>query len=162
MPDEELTVAAPAAQLIVHPLTGEALELLAPTDVIAEAIDAAKEDTQRLATYKRALQDEILRRMDHDRTYTAHLRGFKITGDGPRAPTYDGERLHRALKPLVAGGLISERALTAAVETVTEYKVKVNGVKALLKGADEALVAAVEGAQEQNLKPRGVRVSREG
>lgn len=151
-------MSAPGTDLIVHPLTGEALELRAPTTDLAAAIDQAKEMEGALREYKRAIADEILRRMDHEGTWTARLGPYKVTGDGPRQPTYDGERLRSALERLVQVGRISERAMEKAVELVTDYKVKKAGINALLKlGPDVA--AAVRGAEEQNLKPRGVRVS---
>lgn len=154
----------PSTDVIVHPRTGEALALTeAPTDWLAQIIDTVKEREDELRSLKRTIADEILRRMDHERTYTAHLPGgLKLTGDGPRGDEYDGERLHAQLRVLVDEGVIGEIALRKAVETTTEYKVRANGVKALLKGSDERIVAAVKAAAKQNLKPRSVRVSRDG
>jgi hypothetical protein len=151
----------PASPVIVNPATGEALSLRDPTNVLADALTAARELEIRLGGFKRDLQDEILRRMDHERTYTAHLPGrLKLTGDGPRKPDYDGERLYKALEPLVPA-VISSRARDNAVETTTAYKVKKAGINALLKVEDDRVIAAVKGAEVQNTKPRGVRVTPE-
>lgn len=157
-------VQATSAGLVINPRTGEALALAeAPTDELADIIDAIKEREDELRSFKRLVADEILRRMDHERTYTAHLPGgLKLTGDGPRGDEYDGERLHTQLRVLVDEGVIGEIALRKAVETTTAYRVRVGGVRALLKGSDERIVAAVSAAAKQNLKPRGVRVSRDG
>lgn len=145
---------------LVNPATGGVVTLAGPTDLIVEAIDECKDIEGRLRTFKRALADEILRRMDHEGTWTARLGDFKVSGDGPRGPEYDGQRLVKALDDLVMRGLISKRAADKAVEAVTTYKVKRAGVNALLKlGPD--VVAAIESAAEQNLKPRQVRVTRE-
>lgn len=154
----------PSTAVIVHPRTGETLAVAeAPTGQLAEILDAIKERESELQSFKRLIADEILHRMDHERTYTAHLPGgLKLTGDGPRGDEYDGERLHAQLRTLVEEGVIGEVALRKAVSTTTEYKVRVSGVKALLKGNDERIVAAVQAAAKQNLKPRSVRVSRDG
>jgi hypothetical protein len=149
-------------QIIVNPATGEALSLRDPTDVLAGAIAAVRELEVQLHGFKRDLQDEILRRMDHERTYTAHLPGrLKLTGDGPRTPDYDGKRLAVELTRLVNDGVIGLVAMQKAVEEVVDYKVKKAGITALLKVEDERVAAAVKSAEIQNTKPRGVRVTPE-
>lgn len=149
---QEITVANPA--------TGVVVELAGPTDMLAAAIDECRDIENRLRDFKRMIADEILRRMDHEGTWTARVGHFKVSGDGPRGDTYDGERLWKALEPLVADDRIAVAARLKAVEPETTYKVKKAGVNALLKLGPE-VVEAVKSAAEQNLKPRGVRVSRE-
>lgn len=151
-------VAAPA--VVANPATGIVVELAGPTDQLAAAIDECRDMEEALRAYKRTLADEILRRMDHEGTWTARVGRYKVEGDGPRADTYDGERLWKALEPLVSGGSIAGAARLKAVEPETVYKVKKAGVNALLKLGPE-VVEAVRSAAEQNLKPRAVRVKPE-
>lgn len=148
-----------APALVVNPATGEALDLTVATNLLGMAIEDAKAMEAALRSYKREIADELLRRMDRETTYTYRGGGLKITGDGPREPDYDGDKLHEALKPHVAAGTISREASEAAAKPT--FKPMKGGIKKLVKlGGDVA--AAVKTAEVPNNKPRGVSVSPDG
>lgn len=149
-----------AVVTIANPLTGETLDLHAPTDQLAAAIDAVKEQKSRLDEFASTIKREILERMDHEAAYTYRGGGFKVTGDGPRQPGYDGEKLYEALAPLVKAGEIGKEAMKRAVEMIPTYKVKKVGINALAKLGRADVTAALAAAEVPNEKPRAVSVSR--
>lgn len=145
---------------LVNPATGEVVLLNAPTNEIAAAVDATRELEGRLREFKGRLNAELLDRMDKAATWTARGGGYKVSGDGPRQPNYDGPKLAAALRPLVEAGVIEKAAMLKAVEPAVEWKAKKAGINALLK-LGEKVVAAVKSAEVENTKPRQVRVSPE-
>lgn len=156
----EVAVANAQVPAVAHPATGEIIALDSPTDLLAAALLDSKDLVARAQSYSRAIKDELLRRMDYERTYTAHLRGLKVEGDGERAPDYDGEKLWKGLAELVPE-VISLGALENAVERSRTYKAKKRGISKLLMATDERVLAAVEAARVENTKARDVRVTRE-
>lgn len=152
--DHEAVVSIP------NPLTGEVLDLHASTDLLAAALDAVKEQKSRLDEFASIVKAELLARMDHEATYSFTGRGFKVSGDGPRQPNYDGETLYGALAPLVRAGELGKAAFDKAVEMTPTYKAKKNGINALKKLPNEAVQAALASAEIPNESPRQVRVSR--
>ncbi len=166
MPDARMPAASTEVALreprpLVHPTTGEVLDLAnAATDALAAALTDCRALEDDLRVYKRNVSDEVLRRMDHARTYTAHLPGLKLTGDGPLSPEYNGTVLWDALTALAREGALSNEAVLKAVKRETVYTPMKGGVKALLKVPDERVAAAVKAAEIPNHKQRAVRVSR--
>lgn len=144
-----------------NPLTGELVDFNGPTDQLALALDAIKEQKSQLDSFASDLRKEVLQRMDHEATYTYRGGGLKLSGDGPRAPDYDGERLYSELRPLVARDVIGADAMRKAVETDVVYKPLKRGITALAKLPIPEVQAALKAAEVQNDKPRSVRVSRE-
>lgn len=160
-PSTDVAVPQPAEVVgYLNPITGQLLAPDAPTDAIAEELEWVREQVADLQSYARALKHEVLGRMDHERTYTARLpRRLTLTGDGPRKPDYDGERLYAALVALVPD-VIGQSALDKAVKRETAYRPMKGGITALLKVDDERVAAAVKAAEVPNNKPRNVQVKR--
>lgn len=157
----EVALANAGTPAVVHPITGEVLDLDSPTDILAAALSRAKEQGAGLQAFTRAIKDELLHRMDYEHCYTVHAIGVgKVAGDGKRPPDHDGTRLLAALLPLVPD-VLSMRAVEAAVERVTTYKPRKAGINALLKSTDERVIEAVRSAEMPNTKPRDVRVTPE-
>lgn len=157
MPEQEVEVRLP--EQLLNPVTGAVIARLAPTDVLAAAIDEIKEMEGALRSHKRDIADEILRRMDHEATYTAHLGRYKVTGDSRSRTEVDGAALHAGLAPLVEHGIISQRALDAAVKTETAYKVQRAGVNALKRLSNPQIDAVIAKASSPSTKARQVNVT---
>ena len=155
----EIADRTPADKVIVHPATGESLNLrLTATDNLARALVEVRDLEDELRTFKRDISDEILVRMDHEATYTVGLPGgSKLRGDGPTTDDYDGAKLYDGLRPLLRAGTIGPVALGKAVKRETTYKAMKRGVAALLKLGNEDVTAAVQAARKPG-KTRGVRV----
>ncbi len=160
-PSQELEVVrTDPSQGVVHPVTGEMLDLSDTTDILAGALDDVRNLEGDLRDFKSALTRELLRRMDYHHTHTAILRGFgKVSGDAPRKPDYNAKVLREGLQPLVPA-VLPQEAVDAAVERVTDWKVRKAGVNALLRVPDRRVLAAVQAAEVPSTKPRAVRVER--
>jgi hypothetical protein len=99
--------------------TGEALVPAEMTDAqLAEALDDARLFEQsQLRAFKRALQDEVLRRMDlagaqgARGAWTIHDGEWKLTGDSPDRSDYEVEELRAVLHSLADAGLIDSSAI---------------------------------------------------
>lgn len=146
-------------QYIVNPASGELVARDAPTNDLGAQLDAVRELEGRLRTFKRAVSDEILGRMDKEGLYTYRLGGFKITGKAPPGPKYDGEVLHRELTRLVEQDVITPQARDRAVSIATVYEPHAAGIKALAKL--EACAPAIKAAALPNNDARNVSVSKE-
>jgi hypothetical protein len=160
MSELERQAAAASLPTVVNPATGEIVLLEGPTDALAAEIAEARELRSRLDAFVSDLSAELLRRMDHEATYTARVGGWTVKGDAPLSPDYDGRRLFHELSELERAGVIGERAREGAVERAEEFKAKKRGINALLKSPDERVQAALARARKEPTKSRRVTVTR--
>jgi hypothetical protein len=145
---------------VPHPVTGEVLQLDAPTADLAQALDELKELTSRIREVRERIDEELLRRMDAKARWTVREGGFKVTAPSP-APRaeWDGAELSVVLAELRGLDLIDYDAAQAALETEVTYKPKARGLNALLKLGGE--VAERVGACRSEVEPtRRVTVKR--
>ena len=132
-------------ELVIHPFTGEVLDLDSPTEHLARWLQEQRDQEQVLREEKNRVQRELLRRMDLEANYTLRAGEFEIKGDGPQTPLeYDGQGLREALDDYVKAGFISRSAVDRAVEPVTAYKVKAAGVNALRKLEGSTIPAVID------------------
>lgn len=160
-PGHELEPAAAPVPEVVDPISGELVALTAPTDQLADVIDSIRQVEERFKSEKRAIGDELIRRMDAEATWTHRAGGYKITAPSPKPKDeWDGERLHAVLVEYVEADVISVRAAGEAVEQETVYKPRVAGINKLLKlGGD--LAEAILACRTQVPPDRRVRVTPE-
>lgn len=126
------------AEIVVHPSTGEVLDLGAPTEQLARWLVEARELDEAMRSEKRRVVAELLSRMDREARYTLRIGDLELKGDGPEPPTeYDAQELREALTEFVDGDVISQEALDRAVEPVVTFKPRANGLKALLRQGGE-------------------------
>lgn len=119
------------------PVTGEVLTLASPDADLAQYMADIRELESQIREHKALINRELLARLDKRRNWTLHLEGglkLSAPSDEP-GEEWDGAGLHEALCRLTDEELITEEAVDAAVEIVTEYKVKKAGVNALRKNA---------------------------
>lgn len=151
---------APVEYALV-PWTGELVALANATDEqLAELLEQAREIEQdALRQLKRAVQEEILSRMDREACWTVHAGRVTLTGDSPNRSDWDVERLRKTLRSLTRSGAISSAAATKAVRRKVVYEASVSGVNALLK-LGGTVAERLEECRVPSSRPRGVRVSR--
>lgn len=151
------------AEVVVHPRTGEIVEIIraTPTTVLAELRDAIVEwERSDIAGWKRAIDAEIRARLDHESVRSAEIGKWKVTVPAPTKTAWDGERAYKAARELVRDGLISETAAGRAVERVVEYKPKHAELKKLAEHADERVRAAIGGCRTTvDVDPKDRRVT---
>lgn len=119
---------------LVHPATGEILDLAAPAWELGRTIDEIRDIESRLREIKAEINAEFHRRMDRDRSWTIHTPDFDLVGrsDQPER-VWDIEQLQALLATLENEGVISREAALAAVQPRIEYKVLHRGIEALRK-----------------------------
>lgn len=145
-------------QEIIHPATAEIIPLDGPTDQLAEALLNIRNLEADLRSVKQQIGDELHRRMDREGKWTVHLPDMDVTGQAPSRVEYDAEGLAFRLQALVNRGVITEAAQVAAVEPHTSWKVRKQGVNALLKLGGE--VAEEIRATERPVEaPRRISIS---
>jgi hypothetical protein len=158
--------ALPVAQVgeriqLADPDTGELVDLgNATEDQLARALDAIADHYREIASWKRMVSDEVLRRMDSFASWTIHAGGLKLTAPSP-APqiAYDEPALREALETLADAGRFDHQAVERAVERVVTFKVHAAALKALAKLGDDVAMAIAGHATTLD-KTRTVRVSR--
>jgi len=149
------------AELAVHPLTGEAVELAsASTDDLAVLLDSVKDYESRLREVKSLVSREVLRRQDRDTSWTTRAGGYVLKGSSPApAEEFDALALRSELLGLVDEGALTIEAVDAAVETIITYKARKAGVNALRK-LGGVIAQVVDRHASPVDKPRYVSVSR--
>ena len=119
--------------LIPHPLTGEAIELTADTDMLAHWVDQLRELERQAKEARDLIGLELLRRMDAKASWTLRAGDFKITAPSPAPKVeWDVDQLRATLADLRDQGL-DEDAIDAALEVVVTYKPRASGLNALKK-----------------------------
>jgi hypothetical protein len=119
---------------VISPRTGEVISLDAPDQDLGGFLNDVRDLESAIRESKRAVHDELLRRMDSAATWTVHVPGLKLSGPSP-APTeeFDELELRTALLTLVDEGVISVEAVDRAIEPVVTYKARRAGINALRK-----------------------------
>jgi hypothetical protein len=133
-------------------------ELTVVDHVHAEIVDVRAASTQRLAEYihdlfelrshladeEDVVQQELVRRMDHEAATTLLEGDFELKVPGANAGTtrYDPEALEEVLQELMAAGRISEHAAAAALARTLVIEVAVP-FSASPEEMDRALALAV-------------------
>jgi hypothetical protein len=156
--------------LVVNPRTGELVPVDAPTDVIADIVDALEERVTEIRAMQSDLRAVLLNRMDQSARWTHHVeldgRKYKLEAPSPTAGTteYDAQALRDGLDALAFDGVLDPAAVDAAAEVVRpDPYVKVNhaGVGRLLKLGDQRVTAVIEAARRVvPVGSRSVRVKR--
>lgn len=149
---------APRPSKAMNPTTGELLELAStPTDVLAEQYREVSNFVQNGArAFQRAVADELLARMDHEREYTVHVGHWTVEGDSAnRTEIDDAQGLYEELTALAASGVVSQEAVEKGFKT--ERKAVRSGLNAL-KRVPGPVRDAIEAREVQSQRPRQVRV----
>lgn len=137
-------------EIIVHPATGEILDLGGETGDLVRWLQEVREMEAQIRDVKRLVTRELIARMDRDARYTLQAGGCTVKGDGPTPPTvYDGEQLRHALAEYVEAEVITADALDRAVEVTQEYKPRAVGINALKR-----LGGGVAETIEQHARPK--------
>lgn len=146
-------------ELIPLPVTGEALDLTAPSPELARVLDDLRSFEQEIREAKQFISDELLARMDRDASWTLHVDGFKIEGDSP-APRaeWNIDALRATLADLLSDGRISEDAMDAALKVEIAYKPQARGLNALKKLGDD-VEERIDACSTPVERQRRVRVS---
>lgn len=123
------------ADIVVHPATGEVLDLQrADLEQLGRWLLEARELDEQMRSEKRRVVAELLSRMDREARYTLRAADLELKGDGPEAPIeYDVLPLRQALAEFVEAEVITQEALDRAIEPVTVYKPRANGLKPLVR-----------------------------
>jgi hypothetical protein len=129
-----MTATDPIEGAVMHPSTGEVVSLDAPLeDLAAYLADVRDWEQTFLRPCKRAVEEELLRRMDHDARYTVRAGAYVVRGDGPGRVEYNEDLLRIRLRELVDDEAISREAAAAAVKEKVSYQPMARGINALLK-----------------------------
>jgi len=145
---------------VIHPDTGEILELKDATDQqLAEWILAVRSWEANARTAKAFVSREAHRRMDADAKWSRPLAGgMTLRGESPEVVEYDADALRAELLALIKEGKISADAAKDALKREVVYTPSKRGINALLKlGGDvKARVKACASPKERrSLKVEG-------
>lgn len=146
---------------VTNPITGEVLELSAPTPDLAQFIADVRDAESMLGEAKRYVSAEIIARLDKGASRKQRLEnGLEISAPSPQPlEEFDAAGLHEALQQLAIEGVIYETVASEAVVPVIEYKVQrrvVNGLRKLGGRVEETINRFVTKVE----KDRYVKVTR--
>ncbi len=141
--------------VLAHPTTGEVIDLGSSTDSLGLALAQLRQLEDQVKVAKRAISDEVIRRMDIDALWTHHGDGVKLTSRSPEQTAYDIERLVETLARLAGEKKITEDAAKRCINLKPEAKKA--GINALLKSGGE-VKEAILACEVPVDRPRSVKV----
>lgn len=148
----------PAAPL-VHPASGELLDLNGATDYLAERLLEIRDLEAQLRHLKEALTSEVLHRMDGAATWTVEAGRYKVRGRSPDPEiVYDGEALWNGLHSIARDFGLDEQAIRNAITEERVFKVSKRGVNALRKLGGE-VARIIDRCSSEETSRRYVSVS---
>lgn len=156
----------PQAPSLIHPdgihdpLTGA---VVSPEAETAELLRLREEGLRAMEEAckeaRRAVDLELLARMDRGARWTLREGEFEATGTSPAVVEYDTDRLRAEINGLVRSGVIDKDARAAALKPTVGIKVDKRGVQAIAKTSDQAAAAIAQAEKEAT---RRVTVKRKG
>lgn len=110
-PDRDLTVLE-----VIHPTTGEVLDLRGASPAeLTIGLENLDELLGRLADFRRALELELVRRVDATGRRTATVGGVKLEVNAPMVEAYEVRDVEAEVRPLVEAGTVANETLEALV-----------------------------------------------
>lgn len=153
-------------EIIVHPLTGDVLELDAPTDQLAAVLEDHREILSVLAEWRSLVERELVRRMDSANTRKEEIGGYVLEVNAPRTESYSVDTTREALAPLVEEGILDEvvleRVITMSVPkpVAPQERVAKTEINKLKKHPAEEVRAAIAEACEEIPNHRTIKIAR--
>lgn len=145
--------------LLMHPHTGEALDLGAESARLAEWLDTVRDLERTIREQKTLVAAELHRRMDLAASWTLRDGEWEIRGESPDRTDYAVEELRKALSELVSRGEITQQAANAAVTEVISYRPAKRGINALLKLGGH-IADAIKTCEMEKTQARRISLSR--
>lgn len=138
--------------LIVQPITGEAIELADwRADRLAGELEDVDDLRYRVNAYRDAIVAELARRADARGARKVRVDGVEYEVNAPTEEAYDPGRLMAALAPLVADGTIDQELVDALVVTPPPKRpaprVDRRRVNTLKRSTNRRLLAALAAAR---------------
>jgi hypothetical protein len=100
---------------LVHPTTGEVLDLAAPAADLLDVADDLELLATRIRHARRALELELVRRIDARGKRKAEVDGCILETNPPTEDLYDVADVRRELEPLVEAGTVPRETLDALI-----------------------------------------------
>jgi hypothetical protein len=153
----QMTVESVQADMIVHPLTGEVLDPRAiQTEALLEAHDLLLDSVKTISGMRRQVDDELVRRLDHEGRRSMSFEGFKVETNPPLEKEWNTTKLAIVLAELVEEELISSEKADKCVRHKPEPVWR--ELKTLL--SDPRVRERIEACFEEVDARRYVKVSR--
>lgn len=158
----------PTGRILVatsHPATGEVLDLLAPAPDLLDALEDVRRLADALGDYRRAIELELVRRIDARGKRKTEVDGCVLETNPPTEDEYDPADVRRELEPLVAAGVVDRELLESIVvqppppEPVPPpERVDKRVVNALKSSDNRELLAALARARRRKTNDRKLKV----
>lgn len=163
---ENTTTDEPGTALIVHPTTGEALDLKgATTTDLAEAILELGDLYARLGVFKDRITSEIAARMDKMNSRTEGVGRYKIVVNAPTTETYPVPTLRAALQKLIDDDQLEAGVLDKVIVTpepkAPEPRVDQREINKLKRHPNPRVQAAIAKARDVQPAKRTAKITDE-
>ena len=147
---------------VVHPMSGEVLDLESTTDTLAQWLLDLRELRQMLSGTIDTISEELSERLDQENTRTGRVGEWEIKGVAPSTTVYDPEQLQKALDELVLDGVLAAAVVERTVKPplVKDWKVDRREIAKLLKHQDLRVREAVAACGEEVAQTRSVSIRR--
>lgn len=147
----------PTTSLITHPRTGEILDLnKVETDPLLEARDLIADREREWQAMRRSVDDELIRRLDHEGRRSFTFPEFKVDATPPLKKQWDVDALRLTLGELVGEELISAEKARRCLKV--KYEAAWRELSTLL--SDPRVRERIEACFEEVETPRYLKVTR--
>lgn len=153
----------PGTDVVVSPLTGTIVALDAPATDLLGALDELKDLLNRAGDYRRALEGELVRRIDARGKRKAEVDGCILETNPPTEDLYEADAVRRELEPLVEAGVVDRELLDELIVTpppapAPAPRVDKRVVNTLKSSDNRELLAALARARNRVTKSRTLKV----
>lgn len=159
--------ATTAALELVHPVTGELLDVAgAATTDLAAAAAAISEHVDRVFEFRQALVDEVARRMDRMNTRSEVVGDLKLTTNAPATESYPVAPTRDALQRLVDDDVLDPEVIARVIVTPPpadpQPKVAARELNKLKRHDDPRVARALGAVRQVSPQRRTLKVERVG
>lgn len=134
---------------VVHPFTGELIDLDAPDEALADVIKDVQAFESELNVFKIEIGRELLRRMDRNACMTLHTEKWTIEGESKNRVKFVPEEIEAALRPFIgAEDGITVEAFRRAVKSKSVLYLDRNGLERMRKLGGR-LAAAIKDCEHE-------------
>jgi len=150
--------------LVVIPVTGEAIDLNGPTTDLARTIEQIRGYLDGLIDVRRHVADELAARLDTANSRTEQVGDYLIKTNAPTQEDYSPAVLRAELEELITAGtldaVVLDRVITTPEPKPPEPRVDKREINKLKRSTDPAVLRAVATARTITPNTRTITVTR--
>lgn len=149
---------------VMHPASGELVDLDAPTTDLAAGLEALDDLIDGLGDFRQVVVEEVTRRMDAYNSRTEHVGQYVLETNAPVTETYPLRQLRKALEGLVEANVLEagviDRVIKQPPPQPQDPKVDKRELNKLKGHGNPRVAAALGAVRERHPQRRTLKIKR--